>query len=77
MCGSGKKYKYCCMHKYNLAKDILFATQNESAVDYNISGAVTLEAAIEEFTGKETELTNERDKEALRKLDELMKEQKG
>ncbi len=77
ICGSGKKYKYCCMHKYDLAKNILSATQNEGAVDYNISGIVALEAAIEEFSGRETELTNERDKEALRKLDELMKEQKG
>ncbi len=76
ICGSGKKYKHCCMHKYDLAKDILFATQNVGAVNYNISGAVEAEAAIEEFAGKETELTNQRDREALRKIDELMGEQK-
>ena len=76
ICGSGKKYKHCCMHKYDLAKDILFATQNVGAVNYNISGAVEAEAAIEEFAGKETELTNQRDKEALKKIDELMEEQK-
>ncbi|GFI02055.1 hypothetical protein IMSAGC005_00882 [Lachnospiraceae bacterium] len=76
ICGSGKKYKHCCMHKYDLAKNILFATQNEGAVNYNISGATAFEVAIEEFAGKETELTNQRDKEALKKIDELMEEQK-
>lgn len=76
ICGSGKKYKHCCMHKYDLAKDILFATQNVGAVNYNIPGAVEVEAAIEEFAGKETELTNQRDKEALKRIEELMEEQK-
>ena len=34
-----------------------------------------MEVAIEEFSGKETELTNRQDKEVLMKIDELMKTQ--
>lgn len=75
ICGSGRKYKHCCMHKYGLVKDILFAIQNEGAVSYSVPGAVEVEAAIEEFTGKEEELANHQDKEALKKIDELMEEQ--
>lgn len=75
ICGSGRKYKHCCMHKYGLIKDILFAIQNEGSVYYHIPGAIEVEAAIEEFSGKETELTNRQDKEVLMKIDELMKTQ--
>lgn len=76
ICGSGRKYKHCCMHKYDLVKDILLTIQNEGVVNYNIPGAVEAEAAIEEFVGKETELTNRQDKEALKKIDELIRTQK-
>lgn len=65
------------MHKYDLAKDILWATQHPDRIDYHIQGAVLTEVAIAEFIGRETELTNKKDKEILGVMDDLMEPSKA
>lgn len=74
VCGSGKKYKRCCMSKYDLAKDILWATQHPESVDYNIRGATISEVAIAEFVGHESEFLNKNDRDALSLMNELINE---
>lgn len=74
ICGSGKKYKHCCMAKYERAKEIIYNTQNPESVDYTIPNAVLVESSITVFMGKEEDLNNDHDKEVLKKIEELINE---
>jgi uncharacterized protein YchJ len=66
ICGSGKKYKNCCMQKYEKANkawlDIKYKHTN-----YSILGALVIERAIVDYYGPEAKMP-EKD---LKKLDEI------
>lgn len=73
ICGSGKKYKRCCMTKYDRAKEIIHNVQNPKSVDYTIPNAVDVESSITVFTGKEEDLNNEFDKKVLLEMEEVIR----
>lgn len=74
ICESGKKYKHCCMPKYERAKEIMNDTQNPKFVDYTIPNACCSEDSITIFIGNEEDLNNEYDKEILKKMEEIVRE---
>ena len=51
VCGSGKKYKKCCISKYEKAARILQDIYNQKNVDYTIPGARVVEDSILEYEG--------------------------
>lgn len=61
ICGSGKKYKQCCMRKYEEVKKIIYGVENQDRDLYTIPNVRMAEDAIEIFIGKEEGL-NESDK---------------
>ena len=61
ICGSGKKYKQCCMGKYEEVKKIIYGVENQDRDLYTIPNVRMAEDAIEIFIGKEEGL-NESDK---------------
>lgn len=71
ICGSGRKYKKCCMRKYEAIKEIIGAIRAPKSIDYNIPGVVISEEAIEEFFGLEKDLNNSSDREILRKIEKM------
>lgn len=77
ICGSDKKYKYCCMPKYERVKEIMNGIQNPKSVDYSIPNVLCSEDSITVFVGKEEDLNNEYDKEVLKKIEEIVKENEG
>ena len=77
ICGSDKKYKYCCMLKYERVKEIMNGIQNPKSVDYSIPNVLCSEDSITVFVGKEEDLNNEYDKEVLKKIEEIVKENEG
>lgn len=77
ICGSGKKYKHCCMEKYERVREIMYGVQNPNSVDYTIPNAVLVESSITVFIGKEDDLDNEYDKEVLKKMVEIINEHEG
>lgn len=74
ICGSGRKYKQCCMTKYERVKEIINGTQNPMSVDYSIPNALCAENSVTVFIGKEEDLDNEYDKEVLKKMEEIIRE---
>ncbi len=74
ICGSGKKYKHCCMPKYERVKEIMNGIKNPKSVDYSIPNALRLEDSITVFIGNEEDLNNEYDKEVLKKIEEIVRE---
>lgn len=40
-CGSGKKYKECCLEKHRIAYEAIQATQRKNQPDYKISGCIS------------------------------------
>lgn len=49
VCGSGIKYKKCCMKKYETAARILRETQNPRMQNYTIPGVRVTEDSILEY----------------------------
>ena len=72
ICGSGKKYKQCCMGKYEEVKKIIYGVENQDRDLYTIPNVRMVENAIEIFVGKEEGL-NESDKEVLERVREIIK----
>lgn len=70
VCGSGKKYKKCCLRKYELVAQILMGVQNQKGVNYTIPGVEWTEDSILEYQGPRDKISNQHDKEIL---DEIMK----
>ncbi len=71
VCGSGKKYKYCCMRKYQEVEKIIYGIDNQDKDLYTIPNVKMAEDAIKVFVGDEGSL-NEADKEILQKMRELI-----
>ena len=70
-CGSGKKYKKCCISKYEKAARILQDIYNQKNVDYTIPGARVVEDSILEYEGPQEKLKNKHDKDIIEKIIEL------
>ena len=70
-CGSGKKYKKCCISKYEKAARILQDIYNQKNVDYTIPGAGFLDDSILEYEGPQEKLKNKHDKDIIEKIIEL------
>lgn len=70
VCGSGKKYKKCCLRKYELVAQILMGVQNQKGINYTIPGVEWTEDSILEYQGPRDKISNQHDKEIL---DEIMK----
>lgn len=71
VCGSGKKYKKCCISKYEKAARILQDIYNQKNVDYTIPGARVVEDSILEYEGPQEKLKNKHDKDIIEKIIEL------
>lgn len=74
VCGSGKKYKKCCLKKYEEAARILRDIFNQKNVNYTIQGAHTVEDSILEYKGPEDKMKNKHDKEIINKIIDLTKQ---
>lgn len=74
ICGSGKKYKKCCMAKYEAAAHVMQGIENPKSVDYTLKGAVFTEESVLEYKGPEGEITNEKDKSILNEIKKIMNE---
>ena len=74
VCGSGKKYKKCCLKKYEEAARILRDIFNQKNVNYSIQGAHTVEGSILEYKGPEDKMKNKHDKEIINKMIDLTKQ---
>ena len=74
ICGSGKKYKKCCMAKYEAAAHVMQGIKNPKSVDYTLKGAVFTEESVLEYKGPEGEITNEKDKPILNEIKKIMNE---
>ena len=72
LCGSGKKYKKCCMAKYEAAAHVMQGIKNPKSVDYTLKGAVFTEESVLEYKGPEGEITNEKDKSILNEIKKIM-----
>lgn len=72
ICGSGKKYKKCCINKYEEVARILFAVQNIKLVNYTIPGALVVEDSILEYQGLQENISNKRDKEVVEKIFDMI-----
>lgn len=68
ICGSGKKYKKCCLKRYEEAARIIRDVYNQKNVDYTISGARTVEDSILEYEGPQEKMKNKHDKDILEKI---------
>lgn len=77
ICNSGKKYKKCCMKKYETAQRIVQDIRNPKAVNYSIPGGIVSEMAIEVFSGKETEMKNSKNKDLIKQMEEMIQQRKG
>ena len=71
ICGSGKKYKHCCMRKYDDVKKIIYGINNQDKDLYTIPNVKVAEDAIEVFVGREEGL-NESDREILKKVRDII-----
>lgn len=68
ICGSGKKYKKCCLKKYEEVVRIIRDIHNQKNVDYTIPGARTVEDSILEYEGPQAKMKNKHDKDILEKI---------
>lgn len=69
VCGSGKKYKNCCIKKYEEIDRILRDIQNPQYIaNYTISGALTVEDSILDYQGLQENMKNEGEKEIIDKI---------
>ena len=71
VCGSGKKYKNCCISKYEKAAWILRDIYNQKNIDYTISGVRVVEDSILEYEEPQEKLKNKHDKDIIKKIMEL------
>ncbi len=71
VCGSMKKFKKCCIDKYEAIAEIITAIKNPSIVNYTIDGVTTVEKNIVEYKGIQENLSNQHDKEMLEQLQKL------
>lgn len=71
ICGSGKKYKFCCMRKYEEVEKIIYGINNQDKDLYTIPNVKIAEDAIKVFVGKEEGL-NESDREILKKMRDIV-----
>lgn len=71
VCGSGKKYKKCCLSKYEEAVRILKDIYNQKDVDYIIPGVYVVEDSILEYEGPQEKIKNKHDKDIIEKLMKL------
>ena len=76
ICGSNKKYKKCCMKKYERAKHIQYAIEHPNSFDYRIPGA-TVEYSIQVFSGKATNMPEGHSKDLLNQIEMKMKDDKS
>ena len=53
VCGSGKKYKICCIKKYTAIAEIVRGMYNPGQVNYAIQGVYAIEDSILEYSGPE------------------------
>ena len=72
ICDSGKKYKKCCMKKYEIVQRIMHDIKNPKAVAYSIPGVKVSEMAIEVFSGQEKDLKNSKNKELIKQMEEMI-----
>ncbi len=77
ICGSGKKYKYCCQEKYELSKAIYFNFKNQKTISYDVSGCIIHEEGIQEYAGKIENLRNKQDKQVLEQMQKIVNEHKN
>lgn len=76
ICNSGKKYKKCCMKKYETVQRIMQDIKNPKAVNYSIPGVIVSEMAIEVFSGKETDMKNSKNKDLIKQMEEMIQQRK-
>jgi hypothetical protein len=74
VCGSGKKYKKCCMRKYEEAARILRDLHNQKRVNYTIEGALVVENSILEYEGPQEKMKNKHDKDIIEKIMDMTEE---
>lgn len=68
ICGSGIKYKKCCMKKYENAARILRDNQNPEGGNYIIPGVMTVEDSILEYTGPQEKMKNKKNIDIIEKI---------
>lgn len=73
VCGSGKKYKKCCLKKYEEASRILRDIYNQKNVSYTIPGALVAEDSILEYEGPQEKMNNKHDKDIIEKIMDMKK----
>ncbi len=71
VCGSGIKYKKCCMKRYETVARILRETQNPRMQNYTIPGVRVTEDSILEYQGPQEKMTNRHDKGVIEKIFEM------
>ena len=76
ICNSGKKYKRCCMKKYETAQRIMQDIKNPKVVNYSIPGVIVSEMAIEVFSGREKDMKNSKNKDLIKQMEETIQQRK-
>lgn len=74
ICGSGKKYKYCCQRKYELSNAIYLNLINKEGANYNIPGCTMHEEGIQVYAGKIENFKNKEDKDILERMQKITQE---
>ena len=73
VCGSGKKYKNCCLRKYEEMERIIRDINNPRLANYTIEGVTAVEESILEYYGPREKMKN-KNKEILKVLEEIINE---
>lgn len=77
VCGSGRKYKKCCLKKYEEAARILRDVYNQKNIDYKIPGSRIVEDSILEYEGPQDKMKNKHDKEIIEQIMDLTEQNKS
>lgn len=77
VCGSGRKYKKCCLKKYEEAARILRDAYNQKNIDYKIPGSRIVEDSNLEYEGPQDKMKNKHDKEIIEQIMDLTEKNKS